>query len=351
MNKSMNIITSLCFDDQDESFNYQLYYLSNKQKRLTYWKCCVVFFATAYRTNPGFKRILYTNDQQDMVYGNIDMKGLLQRLGVEINYLPSHELEKFRGDVKYHFPTLYKFLVIREISKLKDNPTLFLDSDCVWTKPFDTNSFDFEKPVLYDVYQKTDIHDKRHNKLSRAEIGSMFKKIDRNYPEAAPILFGGEILGGGKKVFGKISLEIENYLTHIANDHLANSKFTDGKSILDGDEFVLSMVYNKYFKDYQPGNAFIKRIWTMKRLNTTNHHDLDLTVWHVISEKLKGIPCLFNQIIDENSEFWTTPIAKFNLFLGYYLNIPERKAKLNTLLETRILYQKILFKLKTNAFF
>jgi hypothetical protein len=347
----MNVVTSLCIDPYDESHNFQLYYLNHEQKRLTYWKCCVVFFATLLRTNPKCKGICFTNDKAEVVIGNIDFKALLKSFGTEIIYLPFQGFEKFRGNVKYHFPTLYKFQVISEISKFNDNAfSLFLDSDCVWTKPFDVDNLNFDKPLIYDVYQRKDIHDSSYNGFSRAEMGKYFKMIDPEYPVDAPKLFGGEILGGSRQIFKIISMELEHYLSLLSDKKLTETKFPNNKSILDGDEYLFSMIYNKIFANYTFANGCIKRIWTLKKPNNTLISDLDLPVWHVISEKLTGIPDLFTQVIDENSEFWTMDMSKFNLYLGSYLNIPLRKYKFDPITDIQTMYRKLVFKLKNLVF-
>ncbi len=348
----MNIITSICIDEKDDSFNYQLYYLDNQQKRITYWKCAMVFFASSYRCNPEFNRILYTNDRKEVMLGHTDIRSLLKEWGVEIRYLPFDELEKFRNLSKYHFPTLYKFLVIREIARSSEGNSMFLDSDCVWTKPFEPNAIDFERPVVYDVYQKANREDKRFNGISISEMFDLFQKIDKNFVYPSPILYGGELLGGNQQVFVSIGNELERLIRRISDQPTAKFQFPNGKSIFDGDEFLTSMAIAKMYPQVQSANSFIKRIWTRTDVNNTVDADYELVIWHMISEKLKGIPALYIQIIYKKSEFWETPISDFNIHLGSYLNVGKDKENKRSLpVQTRVQYflQKIIFRLK--AFF
>jgi hypothetical protein len=340
----MNIITSLCIDSTDDSFNFQLYHVNNQQKRLIYWKCCATLFATVLRCMPNSRKILYTNDEDEVFHERINIKELIKQFGVEIVYISSDELLKFKNKSKYHFPTLYKFLVLKEIAKLDGN-SLFLDSDCVWLKPFENENADWSIPVLYNMYQKSDIHDKRFNNLSRAEMGEVFSKIDPSFPVTDPILFGGEIVGGNRDFFEKVSIELWNCLNHLVINEI-NYTFPNGKTLFDGDEYLSSLIYYKHFQKYREAGTFIKRVWTSRKVNNTTLSDLNLTIWHMISEKQKGIPLLFDQVVNSKSAFWTTPLSKFNLYLGSYLNVPKRQIKLGFLLIILIFIQKVVFKLR-----
>lgn len=342
-----NIITSYYFDRGDRSFNYQLYYIKNQQKRILYWKACVVYFATSLRFNPHVNHILFTNDDEDVISGGVDIKRFLrERLGVDIRLLPFSSFQIDKRLNRFHYPTLYIFEVIKAISEESPGSYNFLhDADCVWINPAETitDQIDVRKALLYDMYRITDPGQKDPHGLSRNDLGAFFKKIDPHYPVRTPVHFGGEIIGGTSEIFKALYEELKINIAKCLSDPENLPTLPTGEGIFDGDEFLTSMAYNKIFAEYEPAHRFIKRVWTSKKVNNVKKEDLNLVVWHAIAEKTLGLPRLYLEIVNENSPFWMHPANELKYYLGAFLGIPERRSDMK---EKNYLLHKIYFKLK-----
>lgn len=328
MNK-LNIITSLCVDPNDSSFNYQLYYLSNRKKREIYWKCCVTFFGTSVRYNPEANHLLVTNDKDKVIINELNIKKFLNSIGVEIIELP---FERFRSPKKFsthHNLTLYKLEVISYLSELKDGFNILLDSDCIWANPYPKigNYNSEDKLIVYDMYTLSNPLKKIHG-INRKDLGQFYKKIDPDYPVEYPVWYGGEIVGGSSNVFWNLSVELKYYFELIVHGFEKSPKLPNKMKIFDGDELILSLVYNKLKNNKVEASNIIKRIWTNPKTDENNIDGQDvfeLSVWHMIGEKLYGIPILCDKILDLNSKFWSTNTEELNKYIGLFFGFPMRK--------------------------
>lgn len=138
-------------------------YRTSRQRRLIYWKCAAVSFATSIRCNPGIRHILYTNDLAPVRYKGRDLRTFLTDMGIEIRYLPFEVFKPLPGLSKKFKNAFYKLDVIRELGKFVNQYSIVLDSDCVWVKNNQSffQSLDQEKLLVYDCYQHKDPYEKR----------------------------------------------------------------------------------------------------------------------------------------------------------------------------------------------
>lgn len=320
----MNIVTTLCTDRNDRSYNYQLYYQSNEERRKTYWKCAVTFFASAKKIYPEQRLILFTNDEKPVIINRTDIRGFLKSLGVEIRT----EAYTYRPPARfssYLTNNFYKFETIRLLG-MEDSPSVLLDSDVFFTKRDEhfVNLVEAGETLLYDVYQKSDPGDRSNNHISRRDQGMMFREIDPEYPVEYPVFWGGEIISGSPAVFQAIDQEFQKIFRY-AIDHYENPPaFPSGRGFFDGNETIGNFIFNKIIASHVDASQFIKRIWTVKGISEITPAIVDLPLWHMISEKDKGIPLLFDEALNPDSGFWTTPIDDFKAYLGGYLGVPER---------------------------
>jgi len=327
--KQLNIVTTLCVDQNDNSLNYQLFHLNNRQKRLTYWKCCLTFFGTSIRCNPDANHILYTNDKNRVTFNGIDLKKFLSDIGVEIRYLPFTQFLPPSNLSRYLMLAYYELDALKDLSKNNDdNYSIVLDSDCVWTKPDDrlNQLINSDKLLLFDVYNRTDPFDKGPHNFSRKDMGDLFKEVDKEYLKEDPIWFGGEIIAGSNKNLKIISDGFKSTFDNIIQSSNDPRQFSISRKMLErGMEFLTSFVLNKSEIGWNDANGFIKRIWTLKKINNVSPSDTNLTIWHLIGEKMLGIPLLGKEVLNRDSEFWKIPLDRFNIYLGEYLGVPERK--------------------------
>lgn len=352
--KRINIVTSLCVDVQDETLNYQLFYLNNKQKRLTYWKCCMTFFSTSVRCNPEALHILYTNDETPIKYNGIDLKKFLEEIGIEIRYLPFKIFTPPKEFSRYLMLAYYKFDVLNDLCNREENTySIILDSDCIWTKKDKelTQLIKSDKLLIFDVYDRKDPKDKGPHNFSRHDMGRLFKYIDSKYPKKYPIWFGGEIIAGSAKNLKIISNELHSVYNHILQIAQDPAQMIYSKKMLErGMEFLASYVINKEKVQWHEAKKYIKRIWTSKKINNVSPEDINLTIWHMISEKIMGIPALCEEVLNRNSTFWQMPLENFNIYLGEYLGVPERKHRIKKPGFFKVLLPKMRSKIKEYSF-
>lgn len=320
----MNIVTSICVDQNDRSYNYQLYYQDNEEKRKTYWKCAVTFFASAKRIYPEHRYILFTNDDQPVFIQRMDVRKFLKKLGVDIRI----KEYTFRPPAKFsHYLSnnFYKFETIKYLAK-EDRPSVLFDSDVFFTRRDNqlVKIIEDGKTLLYDVYQKTDPEDRSNNGISRRDQELMFKEIDPQYPVPNPKFWGGEIISGDAAVFKAIDEEFERVFNYVITNYESPPVFPNTRSFLDGNETIGNFVFNKVVAEWVEASSFIKRIWPLKKINNVTPDVVRLPIWHMISEKDKGIPLLFREAVQSSSRFWTSSDEDFGAYLGEYLGVPER---------------------------
>jgi hypothetical protein len=323
----VKIVTYICVSDQDESLYPQVQRLSYKNQRLNYWQCAVVFFASSVRCNPDAEHVLFTNDTKAIQYKGRDLKLLVEEFGVKIEMLP---FTIFRPPVKYSSlftNAFYKFDVMQALGVESDDAIILLDADCVWSRSGEIaeNDIDTGEVLLYDVHGEID-PDKRVDGMSSHDRAALYKVIHPDYPVSAPVHIGGEIIGGKARHFKLLSDQLLKSYTHILNKFGENPPhFADGRKIFDGNENLGSMVFNMNLVSWKNAGASIKRIWTGYAFKNVEPGDLEIPIWHVPSEKLFGIPILFKKVLNPTSDFWRTPLEKFNTYLGGFLSIPRRR--------------------------
>jgi hypothetical protein len=118
-------------------------------------------------------------------------------------------------------------------------------------------------------------------------------------------------------------------------------KFINGMTFFDNDEFITSFVYNKGVLPIHTINGYLKRSWTAEATNNVTPDDLNVTLWHMIAEKSRGIPYLFNEVVDPGSRFWNIPLSDLNTYLGGFLGVPRRRIRLDGQNVYRTAYAKL----------
>jgi len=330
-NKKINIVTGLCHKYDDCSKYPQLMQNKSNQRLFTYLKCTAVFFASSIRNNPNSRHILFTNLEKLPKIGKFDIEKLFFDLGVEIKFLPFtyRPPKKFS---KNFTAAYYKLDIFRYLAKntKEEEISMFFDSDCVWINSADKIIKEITKNrfQLYDC-ESSPPPNKKNLGTSRKDLLEIYKFIDINFPNKLPIYIGGEFLSGTKKIFMELFLEFDKVFKKCIRNYNKIPKFSKDSGLFDGDEYIMNFVYNKlnYVKNKR-ADKFIKRIWTLPFFNNTSENDFDLSVWHVLAEKEKGLSRLFKQVCKPNSLFWELPLGnQFAKYIGNYLGIPKTNFK------------------------
>lgn len=324
----MDIVTSLCVDDTTtpDSLYPQLLDVSASKRRRIYWQCTAVFFATSVRCNPEARHILYTNDQEEATWNGTDFRAFLVGLGVITKTLafesfrpPEHFVTEFRN-------AFYKLDVLKSLSQPDaGSHSLLLDSDCVWTRPNPTlvRLVQSDALLLLDAEPES-LPDTKIHGLSRRDMGDLYREIDPKYPVAAPLHFGGEIIGGSRERLAEVATQLAATWQQIVRDYpSAPPRFRNKRNIFDGDEYMTSFVCNRLPRPWTDASPFIRRIWTTYQNTNVRAADARLTLWHLPNEKTQGIPVLSRLVVKPGSQFWKLPPTNLADYLGSYLGVPH----------------------------
>ncbi len=304
--KKINIVTCLAIDQQpsDHSIKYKaIGRVSRDMKRKIYWRLVYVYFAISVRNNPHFHHIFFTNDQDDFVLEGFNFSEEVRKLGVEIRFLPFTQFYIPAGHSKLFKNAYYKFEVFRELAS-EQIPSVYTDIDCIWVRHWQnlTDLLDEYDILIYDVYERSDKpHIKHPNNTSMKEMGDVFRSIDSDYPSEFPIWYGGEFLGAKPEIYNRITHKIEQVYRQILGSDKESFLLPNGESMLDGDEYLSTYVYNYFDWKVFHVNSHIRRVWTQYNYKTTRPSDMDLCLWHLPAEKLSGFPLVFKRLREKST--------------------------------------------------
>lgn len=335
MKYKMNIVTSVCIDNIDQSGEviYPMISASGNRRDI-YWRCAATLMLTSIKVNPEVKHIIFTNDKNVFVQ-KLDIRELLLTKGVEVVYLsfydynPGNYSKKFRN-------AFYKHEVMHALGNYGE-PSILLDCDCVWSRR-DNELLELIAKgnylLLQDTYQRghTPLLKEPHG-ISMEDMGKLFKTIPvLDNQKMYPIWYGGEIIAGSQDHFREVSDNVLKVLEY-CKKQLDSGKFiafNEKSSIFDNDEYISSYVFNslKGINILDSYGKYSRRIWTAPYLNNVVEKDVTIAIWHLTAEKETGFNDLFNDIISEKSLFWRTD-TNTSQYLGRYFGIPRREGSLN----------------------
>lgn len=329
----MRVVASVCVDTEENDqlvFYPMISKRDSSSKRLLYWKMAYTLLCSSMRCNPEAEHVIFTNDPNDINYGNTDLKAMAVRRGITVKYLPFEKFKPPTALCSSYKNAFYKLDVIAALGAQDNTINVLLDTDCLWIrscKDFESLMFNNEI-LLYDTYQRTDPYLKEPHNLSMFDMGRLYREIDSDYPNAFPVWYGGEIIAGYGSTLALLAERFVAIYNKIADiDEPSLLKFSNGKSIFDGDEFLTNFVYNDGTIKIKSANEIIKRIWTSKQINNASSQDLKLQIWHLPAEKETGLDLLFKKAIDLTSAFWKIDLEMFPKYVGEFVGVPRRSLK------------------------
>ena len=296
-------------------------------KRAIYWSIATVLLCTSIRQNPGIRHLVYTNSRIDVAVGSVKIRRLLKSLGVEVIDLPFRTFVPPSSHCRQFRNAFYKLEVLSELAHQCAGGALLLDSDCIALKPA-TQLIELCRSgglVVYDVYRRGDINSLAPHGISRAAMGTCFRSLDADYPEPAPIWFGGEFVGGCSAALAKCGEFMKRAFEPVKRDVISRDiRMPNGAGFFDNDEFFSSFVYNKIdIPKREVAGAF-------SRLNSVGS-DADprsvsqgLVFAHLPGEKSTGLRHLFFEAVNPDSEFWQVPSPEFGTYLREFVGMPNR---------------------------
>ena len=247
----------------------------------------------------------------------------LKKFAVEIILLPL-TYRGATGELNTFANVLYTFDVIKYLGKNLDvDRILILDPDCVWNRSAGSLEavIDRHGACFYDTGYPPD---QDNNGLSRRQLQEISDAMSGTATEKLPVFVGGEFYAVTAKENRRIAAAIDPYLAR--NDVLRAA----GKPHLITEEHFYSLWARHFGYDTRLAASYIKRIWTTFRYRNAEAADLELTIWHLPSEKRTGLAALFRELRSARTRFWTIPAGdEFARYVGSFCGVPNpSKAKL-----------------------
>lgn len=327
-----NIVAALAIDNSEQDGNIlypMIGHFDKQMKQALYWKMAYVYFSVSSRINPRRNHILFTNDDSNASLDGFDFKRELQQLGVDIRILPFSKYY-ISGDRYGKFKnTLYKIEVYDQLQYLK-NCSVLTDIDCLWASQWENLDQLLDRYDLLVLDRSSHQAPEKRNRIV-SEMGSVFRQIDPEYPVQNPHWYGGGFIGGKPESFrilGEKSKQLFDLLVAQANDHIVYTLPYNGESMLDGDENIQSYVCNASSLKLYDINDYVKIVFRSRRFNNATPEVYRYPVWHLASEKLRGLSLLFQEVKSSRSVFWTMSKDEIKYFLGKYAGIEIKPARL-----------------------
>ena len=316
----MRIATSVCVASSPDDVLYpQLHGLDSDKRAATYWRCAAVLLASLRRTNPEAE-LLLVSDVEVQAAVTPAMSKLLDRLEVTTvrvkfkRFLPpAGASRKFRNN-------FYKLDVLGHLAELPDGGSaLLLDSDVISLRSLDGLSEQCGNGLIsYYPYQHS-WTDQRSDDLSRILLPLFGDLGSVNY-------VGGESIGGSAQslldLCRTLDVGYQRAVAIAATDRLPT--VANGDCIFDNDEFLLSGAIARSSNPVREISDLLRRIHTNTRYFDTRSSDLELTLWHLPGEKVRGFRPVYRAAVDPNSWFWKADDESYRTHVGKLMGVPKR---------------------------
>ncbi len=273
---------------------------SSKAHQDIYWRCVILFFATSRRFNKDEKHVFYTNVKQLPFLDGKNVSDSLKELNVETVFT----------DFKYKTPKgyfgmfqnqFYEFSILEHIITYNKNPEdkyLILDSDCIFLKPAKTLFDEAEKNNGFLSFEDDCTTELVIHGLSRVDMKHLYEDLlDRKINEI-PGYHLGEFFLASVKNTNTIFADFLKLWPELLR------RFNEGLPKFNEEAHTLSYLYYKNGFEASPSRSLMKRIWTNPVFyRNVEPSDIDLTVWHLPSEKTYGIADLYHTIITGRNDY------------------------------------------------
>ncbi|SDT59564.1 hypothetical protein [Bradyrhizobium canariense] len=288
------------------------------EAKAIYWRCILCFFASSIAVNPRNTHVLFTNSKLPIVDG-VDVAQAFDQWQVRVVYLPiSYRLP--RGRVEAWGNQFYIFDIIKYLAEFCENECyLVLDSDCVWVRPVT----ELAKAIGQHGVLTYLIDDREHpeaepiNGLSRQGMARFLGSVGGKPRDSIPYC-GGEIFAATRDETKRLAGQIDRVWAHV----LADEKDTPKE-----EAHLLSILYAMNEYEVGTANSFIKRIWTTFKRNNVEASDVDLTIWHLPSEKMFGFRRLFRKLVTGRHNYRDPAALGFRPDVyGLTMGLPRRSA-------------------------
>ena len=175
-----------------------------------------------------------------------------------------------------------------------DGLVLVVDPDCVWVRdPAPMVDALDRDPELLLAYEITYAPGQPALGLTQEQMGALFGEVGAAPVPATPPYAGGEFLFGRADRLAQLLPHVED----IWQESLR--RFDRGDPVrANTEEHVLSYALGQLGWTGGTANPWMRRLWTEAAPNRTVQGDEEeLVLWHVLTEKGKGLTALFEDVV------------------------------------------------------
>lgn len=285
----MNIIATWFYKESKEegSFYPQVGLGNSPLAHSIYMQIQVPFFTTVRHCNPAARLIFFTN--LDVLPGYLEQ--LFNRLSVEVVNLP-YTCKPPKGWHNAWTNQFYVYDVLKwaESHIEKDDVFLLTDADCICHKPLDdffarTHEFG---AGLYNMYHSANPQE-MINGTSEGQLTELYCEYKGISVATTDLIdyYGGEFIAFRGDIIALVNQEYEKLWAFNLD------KFRKNLPKLNEEALVLSVLVKILGLENAIGNDYVNRIWTTKRYYTVKPTDFSLALWHMPSEKKRGLYRLY----------------------------------------------------------
>ncbi len=308
----------------EESFYPQVAELSSSQKfQEVYWRCVVSQFASSIRNNPGCKHIFFTNVPKDFlpIVDGVRLGDFMQKHDIEVVNLdlayptPENFYHEWRS--QFYVFGIFDWIIANHSND--DNVYLLLDSDCAWVRSGEKLTAETRQAGTL-IYEIPYTEDHVAQGLTRLDMKDIYEEMLGKEIDIVPPYIGGEIQCFDLKTMKLLMKDYPEVWEQTLQRHF------EGKKKFTNEAFVLSYLFFKNGFVEDTLHTYIRRIWTVDHHYTAEKADLDLTIWHLPTEKKYGFKRMFDDIMNPASRFYSIQPGsnEWIMYCAELMQIPER---------------------------
>ena len=276
--------------------------LDSSDSYLDYLDCCVVLFSSIRRFYPNASISLYSNVAVPETWVT-----LLSHLDIDFKSIP------FSFTPPTRFTTAFQgsLFLLDAISGLdRCQKHVLIDPDVVMVNRLPETFRKLDSNLIgvleLAIPQSFDMNGMSLNRQFEIQLNWGHPRPNHKY-------FGGEIY----VIDGTQVARLTNEISKVWKKNLR--EFYAGRDYFRTEEHVLNYVLSQH--DYFELRSHISRIWTSANYRLVPENYLDLTFWHLPSEKGFGFKKVARAALEQSSWFWTASDTDFRMILSRKMNV------------------------------
>lgn len=309
----MEVVAAVCFTPAPQEQNPNLRVRGRHSALETYYKGIVVTLASLARHNPNFSLLCITDSPPPPAYSLA-----LASVGAKVELL-----EFTHRPPPGFYPTfnasIYTVDALTYLARSNpDSMVMLLDPDVLCTGPV---------VGLYQYIQEgqlgaLDIRlpiDEASQGLSALQAQELHRLLDPRL-SGLPVHYGGECYAGRGRDWLPVLSRAESAWAFSLDRF---QSYADAPRLVTEEHLFNFALRDSDVRDLSP---YIRRIWTAPTFRNVRADDYRLPLWHLPSEKDRGIIALYEAALDRRGWFWTEPEECLRNRLRKRMGLGRRRA-------------------------